>query len=374
MRQLPINPPGSVFDAWLASASMPPETTRAILDRYNSAEEAYNAFFRGDTSVFQIVSSRFREMLQNNGSDEKMKLMQDTLEKHSISVLRYNDEAYPAPLREVEQYPPILFFQGDLHALEGRAVAMVGSRAASYTGQKAARKLARDLSGYGVSIVSGLACGIDSASHQGCIEGGSPTIAVTGCGLDIVYPRENTGLRNDILSKGGLILTEFVPGEKPVGWHFPFRNRIVCGISRALVLIEAKIRSGSMTSVQHALDQGKDVFVYPGDPESEYYEGNHRLLREGGIYFTDAEDILEDLHWLDNQTGVGQNIDCSPERTASTPEQAAVISALKPGSLSFEQLIERTSLDPPVLMSTLTILQIGGMIESMPGKQYRIKH
>ena len=129
-----------------------------------------------------------------------------------------------------------------------------------------------------------------------------------------------------------------------------------------------------MTSVQHALDQGKDVFVYPGDPDSAYFEGNHRLLREGGIYFTDAEDVLTDLHWLDNQSAVRQNIDCSAEEYVSTPEQAAVIRALKPGILSFEQLLERTCLDPPVLMSTLTILQISGLIEPLPGKQYKIKH
>ena len=251
---------------------------------------------------------------------------------------------------------------------------MVGSRAASYSGLKAARKLACDLSIAGVSVASGMACGIDAASHRGCMDGGSPTVAVTGCGLDIVYPRENTGLKDDILSKGGLMLTEYAPGEKPAGWHFPFRNRIICGISHALILIEAKIRSGSMTSVQHALDQGKDVFVYPGEPDSEYFEGNHRLLREGGIYFTGAEDVLSDLHWLDNQSAVRQNIDCSAEESVSTPEQAAVIRALKPGNLSFEQLLERTCLDPPVLMSTLTMLQISGLIEALPGKQYKIKH
>ena len=374
MKDLTINPSCLIYDAWLGSAAMPPDTTRNIMDLYSSSEEIYNAFFHKDQDLFQMIPSRFREILYNNGTEKKMKTMQSVMEKNGISILRYSDETYPLRLREIEQYPPILFYQGNLHCLQRRSVAMVGSRAASYTGQKAARKLACELSKAGISIVSGMACGIDASSHQGCLEGGSPTIAVTGCGLDIVYPRENTALRDDILSKEGLILTEYAPGEKPAGWHFPFRNRIICGISHALILIEAKIRSGSMTSVQHALDQGKDVFVYPGDPDSEYFEGNHRLLREGGIYFTEAEDVLSDLHWLDNQSSVRQNIDCSPEESVSTPEQAAVIRALKPGTLGFEQLLERTSLDPPVLMSTLTILQISGLIESLPGKQYKIKH
>ena len=129
-----------------------------------------------------------------------------------------------------------------------------------------------------------------------------------------------------------------------------------------------------MTSVQHTLDQGKDVFVYPGDPASDSFEGNHQLLREGGIYFTSAEDILGDLHWLDNPSAVRQNSDCCTEIKADTPEQAAVIRALGPGCLGFEQLLEKTQLDPPALMSTLTILQITGTVESLPGKQYQLKH
>ena len=374
MKQLTINPSGNIYDAWLASASMPPDTVKDILNLYSSSEGFFNAFSHDDKDLQEVVSPRYCQILKSNGTDQRMNTMRTVMEQNGIRVLRYTDETYPKALREIDQYPPILFYQGDLQCLQHRIVAMVGSRAASYSGMKAARKLACDLSIAGVSVVSGMACGIDAASHRGCMDGGSPTVAVTGCGLDIVYPRENTGLKDDILSKGGLILTEYAPGEKPAGWHFPFRNRIICGISHALILIEAKIRSGSMTSVQHALDQGKDVFVYPGEPDSEYFEGNHRLLREGGIYFTGAEDVLSDLHWLDNQSAVRQNIDCSAEESVSTPEQAAVIRALKPGNLSFEQLLERTCLDPPVLMSTLTMLQISGLIEALPGKQYKIKH
>ena len=141
-----------------------------------------------------------------------------------------------------------------------------------------------------------------------------------------------------------------------------------------MILIEARIKSGSMTTVHHALDQGKDVFVYPGDPDSEKFEGNHQLLREGGIYFTCAEDILEDLHWLDNPFTVRQNIGCSTERKAISPEGTAVLKVLECDILSFEQLLANTKMPPSVLMSTLTILQINGFIEALPGKKYQIKH
>ena len=195
-----------------------------------------------------------------------------------------------------------------------------------------------------------------------------------GSGLDRPYPRDNLALRNRILEKGGLILSEYAPGESALGWHFPVRNRIITGLSRALILMEAKIRSGSMTSVNHALAQGKDVFVYPGDPASECFEGNHQLLREGGIYFTSARDILEDLHWLDNPSAVRQNSDCVQEYKPSTPEEDKLIRALKPGTMSFEQLIVCTGMNPSSLMSTLTVLQIRGIIEALPGKQYQLKH
>jgi DNA processing protein len=191
--------------------------------------------------------------------------------------------------------------------------------------------------------------------------------------LDIVYPSINIRLRDNILEHGGLLISEYAPGEKPVGWHFPFRNRIITGLAKALIVIEAKIRSGTMTSVQHALDQGKDIFVYPGDPASPFFEGNHLLLREGAQYFTTAMDILEDLGWLDNPEIIGQNSVCSGRAIKpSTPEEETVLSALSPGKLSFEQIAERCDLAPATLLSTLTMLQIKGAIEALPGKLYQI--
>lgn len=373
MKKVKLNAAGSVYDAWLASACIPPDKLNYLTELFGGSEACFHAVRSGDERISQLIAPRFRTVLEENAKDETMAKLQMLMEKHSVGVLKISDQEYPEGLKLIDQPPVILFYQGNLQCLSKRMLSMVGSRAASYSGQKAARKLAADLSRRGVSIVSGLACGIDAASHTGCMEGGSPTIAVTASGPDIVYPSDHLKLKDDILQKNGLILTEYAPGEKPAGWHFPFRNRIIAGLGRALILVEAKIRSGSMTSVRHALDQGKEVFVYPGDPESAYFEGNHQLLREGGVYFTCAEDILDDLDWLDNQSTVRQNSDCSDEEKAANPEQAAVLGALTPGKLSFEQLVEKTHLDPPALMGTLTVLQICGKIEALPGKMYQIK-
>ena len=365
---------GYEYDAWLASACMPAVQVRKLLDYYSTSESCHAAVLRNDSDLKELISQRFYQVLYSAGSKENLDRIKKTMDRHGISSLCFTDSHFPSTLNEIHDPPAILFLQGNTDCLTGRSLAIVGSRAASYTGQKATCKLAEDLGRHGVTVVSGLACGIDAAAHRGCLNGKGLTIAVVGNGLDRVYPADNHALHDDILDNGGLIVSEYAPGEKALGWHFPVRNRIIVGLSRALILMEARIRSGSMTSVNHALEQGKDVFVYPGDPSSECFEGNHQLLREGGLYFTSANDILEDLQWLDNPSAVRQNSDCVQGYKPSTPEEETVIAALKPGALSFEQLISCTCMNPSALMSTLTILQIRGVIEALPGKQYQLKH
>ena len=362
-----------VYHAWIASAAVPPDILFRTLEAYGEPAAYYDSFMRHDPEAQAMVPQRFHQALETNGTRENLTSAGQVLAKTGIRAFACSEEGYPDSLANIPDPPGILFYLGNPGCLSRRTISIVGSRAASYAGQKATRKLARDLSARGVSVISGLACGIDAAAHWGCIDGGSPTCAVMGCGLDRVYPSDNAGLREEILKRDGLLLSEYLPGEKPAGWHFPFRNRILAGLGEALVLMEAKIRSGSMTSVQHALNQGKDVFVYPGDPASPLCEGNHQLLREGAIYFTSAEDILEDLGWLDNQPIIGQNIDCSIEKRADSPAEKAVVQALIPGPLGFGELAEKTGLDPSQLMCALTVLQIHGSIESLPGKIYQLK-
>ena len=364
---------GLEYDAWLASAKMPSALLLEILEYARSPKLCYDAFQQRDAAILALIPPRFQRILQQNGTADILAEYKNRMEKHDIHVIRIHEPEYPEKLECISDSPPLLFYQGNPDCLNRRIIAMVGSRSASYSGQKATVKLAEELSRRGISIISGMACGIDASAHQGCIDGGSGTIAVTACGLDRIYPAENEVLHGRILDSGGIILSEYSPGEKPLGWHFPVRNRIITGIADALVLMEARIRSGSMTSVRHALDQGKDVFVYPGDPASDHFEGNHQLLREGGIYFTSADDILEDMGWLDNQTQVRQNSDCLKTAGSFTQDEALIISVLEPGTLGFEELLKKSGLDPSVTLSTLTILQIRGIIEALPGKQYRIK-
>jgi len=361
-----------VYHAWLSSAMISPVRLSLILEKYGNPEAVFSAFSKRDQYLAETLEPVERQRLSTNSGSSFLLRMDTLLSQYSIRAFTRAEDIYPSLLKEIPDPPAILFYQGNTSCLCGRLLSIVGSRSASYNGQKATRNLARELSNHGVTIVSGLAGGIDSAAHWGCLEGKSPTIAVTGCGLDCVYPAGNLKLRDELLAKGGLILSEFAPGEKPIGWHFPVRNRILTGLSVALVLMEAQIRSGSMTSVRHALDQGRDVFVYPGDPDSVHFEGNHQLLREGGIYFTTAQDILEDLRWLDNPSGIGQNNDCAPDSSSFSKDELAVVTALRPGPLGFEALTAAAGLDPVTLLSTLTMLQIRGTIEALPGKAYQL--
>lgn len=370
---MPLTDTDYEYSAWLASAGLPSVKLQQLMHFFHNPVECYHAFIKNEKFFSDNVPPRYIDILKRNAVPARIDKYKKLMDIHGIHTLYIDNEVYPYQLKNISDPPVILFYQGSLSCLSRKMIAVVGSRAASYSGQKATQKIARDLSKHGVTIVSGLASGIDTSAHTGCLEGESPTIAVTACGLDIVYPSVNTKLRDMIIKKGGLLLSEYPPEEKPSGWHFPVRNRIITGLAQALILMEAKIRSGSMTSVHHALDQGKDVFVYPGDPISEYFEGNHQLLREGGIFFTSAENILEDLHWLDNPSSVMQNSDCSTVNPALTAEEYAVINALKQGTLGFEKMMLISGLDPSRLMSTLTMLQIKGLIEAMPGKQYQLK-
>ncbi len=363
------------YAAWLASAEVPYDMLIPLIHRMGSAEHIFDGFMKARDEIGGMFTEACRKRLTAAADPEKMSFFQQSLTEHRISALTILDEAYPHCLRQIPDPPGILFYQGDVSCLKHpRKAAMIGSRAASYAGQKAARKTAAELSRNGVCIISGLAYGIDTESHRGCLEGGSPTIAVMGCGLDYTYPAQNGPLKRDILLHGGLILSEYAPGMNPTGRHFPYRNRIISGLSEIVILMEARIRSGSMTTVSHALKQGKDVYAYPGDPISPLYEANRILLREGARYFSEAKDILSDMNWLDKNRHVGQNIVCSTKTVPGNDAEAAVYRALEKGDLGFDELAAATGMASSELLSTLTVLQIRGKIDLLPGKRYQIRN
>lgn len=362
-----------VFDSWLASGFLPSEWLIPLLYQMNSSHEIYESVVVRKENHPELIPEKYRARLLAGASKDIMQKYDKLTDSLGIRSLTIMDEDYPEKLRNLSDPPGILFYLGDVSCISrSRSVSMVGSRSASYAGLKASRKIAGDLSRYGIVIVSGFAYGIDTECHWGCLEGGSPTIAVIGCGPDQNYPAGNEKLKSSILDQHGLILSEYPPGTKPLGNHFPYRNRIISALSDAVILMEAKIRSGSMTTIAHALKQGKDVFAYPGDPSSPFSEANRIILREGARYFTTANDILEDMNWLDNQSYVGHNNRCSSSSEPEDSNERVVYNALLKGSLGFDELVQATGMNPSELLSVLTIMQIKKRIEPLPGKRYNL--
>lgn len=218
----------------------------------------------------------------------------DYMHKHNIETITINDENYPKQLKNIYDPPIALYIKGNKKILNNLSLAIVGCRECSLYGMKIARAFAKSISKCNINIVSGLAKGIDSSSHIGTLEGKGKTIAVVGTGLDIVYPKENKYLQDRIINENGAVVSEFVIGTKINKINFPKRNRIISGLSNGVLVVEAKEKSGAFITVDYALEQGKNVYVIPGNIDSKNSEGTNNLAKQGAKIVTELKDILED--------------------------------------------------------------------------------
>jgi len=272
----------------------------------------------------------------------------------------YGSPAYPSRLSGLGDAPACLFVRGDVAALSARAVAIVGSRAPTPYGVGVAHALAADLARAGLVVVSGLARGIDAAAHRGALEAGGRTVAIQACGPEQVYPRQHRGLAQEIV-RSGAIATEFPPGAPPARLHFPLRNRVISGLAEALVVVEARERSGTLSTVAHALDQGRDVFAVPGPITRETSRGPNRLLRDGAFVLLGAEDVLERLGVRIAARGAEPAV--APGRTAGLGAAAArALGLLASGPLGRDALGRRLALPEGELALALVELELAGLV------------
>ena len=278
-----------------------------------------------------------------------------------IAALPWSDPAYPAALAAILDPPPVLWVRGEIGVLGRPAVAIVGSRAGSAYALAVAERLAADLVDAGLVIVSGLARGVDSAAHRGALVNGGLTIAVLGSGVDVVYPREHTTLA-DHIEKDGAVISELVPGTPPLKPFFPMRNRIISGLSRAVVVIEAGEKSGSLITARCALEQGRDVLAVPGNVLTGRNRGAHALLRDGAKIVESADDILEEL---------GMPMDRRSLPRARPGAEDPILGCLAPGEPSdLDELAERCGLSPARLLPRLFELEVSGAISRVGGGRF----
>jgi len=288
----------------------------------------------------------------------------ERISTQGISVLTWEDEGYPRLLQEIYDPPPVLYVKGQLLPEDEWAVAVVGTRAATAYGKEAATQIAGGLAHNGVTIVSGLARGIDSAAHRAALEAGGRTIGVLGCGLDIIYPPENRRLTAQIVQRGALI-SEYTLGTPPEGGNFPPRNRIISGISLGVVIIEAGSRSGALITADYALDQGREVFAVPGNIFRRASQGTNTLIREGATPVLSVEDILEAL----NLSMVSQQQaarDIIPENET----ESRLLEYLSADPVHVDDIGQQVELPISEVTSALALMELKGMVRRVGGMHY----
>jgi DNA processing protein len=361
---------------WLAWAVVWPVGARRLLNLVEASGSARQAWGAGKKELCASGLDMFQaEDLLSRRSRVDPGAEQERVRRAGVRVITWMDADYPESLRHIYDPPAVLFSLGTFSFQEsGPNVAIVGSRRATPYGKETAGRLAAALGSCGLVIVSGMARGIDTAAHNGALESGARTVAVLGSGLDVTYPPENAGLMKRIAASGGLVLTEFPLGSKPEAWHFPVRNRIISGLCRAVVVVEAGERSGALITAEAALEQGRDVMAVPGNVNNPYSRGANRLIKQGARLVEDARDVLEELGltalFPENESGEAQ-LAASAGRVAQlSPEEKQVLEMLQGQSLSDQALMRLTGLTAPQAASVLAYLEIKGFVRRAPGGLY----
>ncbi len=323
----------------------------------------------------QISTGTVLKKLGLGGSDVgifgKAMVEASTLRKRltstGVGLLSLGDVGYPRLLREIHSPPALLFFRGDMRCLDWQSVAVVGSRNPSLAGAKIAESLGAGLAGSGFVIVSGLARGIDTAAHRGALSAGGRTVAVMGCGIDMVYPAENGDLAESI-RRSGVVITEQLPGTPPLRQNFPQRNRIISGLALGTVVVEAGRTSGALITADCALRQNRSVFAVPSTPGFSRSRGTNRLLKEGATLVESVDDVLEELcPQLEPQAG---SADGRFSGARLTPDEMRVIDLLSSAPVHVDEISRSLGVEANLTLSLLFGLEARGLIRSMPGKFY----
>lgn len=376
---------------WLSElAGLGNQTRLALLEHFNTPEDVYYAD-EGEILLTEGMTRREADALKAKDLTEAEKILADC-ERLELQVLTLRDAAYPVRLRSIYDPPCLQYLRGRLPEVdELPTVAVVGTRKASPYGIRCAEDLAFGLADAGALVVTGLARGIDSMAAQGALRAGGTVIGVLGGGVDVIYPKENGWLYDDVAAAGCLI-SEYPPGTEPLPAHFPIRNRIMSGLSVAALVVEAPVRSGALITAGMALDQGRDVFAVPGPIYAENSKGCNRLIRDGAGVAAEPWDILRDYEaqfpgkLRGTTRSAPEPLETQPGQMVETAEPAMPSLSLKGAGLTDDQiLLLRTLTDQPMLtddlieltelptrrvLSALTMLEIDQYVTQCSGKRY----
>jgi DNA processing protein len=288
----------------------------------------------------------------------------EKLEKTGVKAYTYHDAEYPARLKEIYDYPPLIYIRGELTAQDEWCIAVVGTRGATVYGRQVTEEIVSDLVQSKITVVSGLARGIDTVAHRRTVEAGGRTVAIFACGLDTVYPPENANLARSIIKQGALI-SEYPLGAKPRPDNFPRRNRIMSGMSLGVLVVEADEASGAIITAHMALEQNREVFAIPGSVLSPMSRGTNRLIQEGAKLVRNCTDILEELNL---STGVQQLKLEEPEPASDT--ESLLLQQLGPEPVHIDQICRNSGLAVATVSSNLAIMELKGMVRQVSAMNY----
>lgn len=365
--------------AWLTLAlteGLGPVLTARLVERIGSAEAASNASAKVLQSIQGIGTAGAQRIARS--LDAARDLAQREIEQASrlgVDLVHLDDPRYPTLLRQTPAAPVVIWVKGSLEPRDLQSIGIVGSRRCSVYGREQAGRFGANLAANGVTVISGGARGVDTAAHNGALT--SPngrTIAVLGCGVDQVYPPENRELFDRIVAQGALV-SDFPLGTPPLPDHFPRRNRLISGMSRGVLVIEADERSGALITARYAVeDHNRPVFALPGRIDNPLSAGPHRLIREGAVLVERIGDVIDNLGSI--PASAHDALPASPEAELfpagaqeSNPARRAILEALSEGELEVEQIVDRTGLDVSVVMREITLMSLAGKVRRVEGNR-----
>ena len=352
---------------WLSNIDgVGPKTIEKLLSIFGTAEGVFNS----PTNQLHNVRGIKQETIHNIEKKREHKYidhLKNQLKTLSIDILYKGEKDYPEYLKNIYDAPYILYKRGNIQNNDMNAIAIVGARKASPYGKWVAYKFAGELAKRGITIISGMAYGIDTAAHRGALDSGGRTIAVMGCGLDTCYPKSNYQLMQNIIGSGA-ILSEYPVGVQPIAGNFPARNRIISGLVKGVLVVEASENSGSLITTEFALEQGREVFAIPGNINCTLSQGSNRLIKEGAKLTTCVEDILEELNIFPEIKKSNKEL---PNLSGLEAQIYKYVEDKQPVPL--ELALRDLNLSVNNMYSIITILQLKGLIEQLPGKILIVK-
>lgn len=359
-----------IYDLWFSSTNLSSRKKLKILKKFKSIQKIWINLIYNNISIDFCdniyENNRISKELKSSWNRNKLEYMIEYCYKKGINSVNFNEKYYPSRLKSYEDSPAVLFYMGNIVELNKNLnVGIVGSRSCSMYGKIAAESIAREVSKNKIGVISGMAKGIDSFAHRGCISANGYTCAVLGSGVDIIYPRENKELYYSIL-ENGCIISEFIPGTKPFSYNFPKRNRIISGFSDVLVVVEAAEKSGALITADIALEQGKSVMSVPGSIFSNESKGTNKLIIEGAYPFTKLEDLFQLLE-------VEYEIKTSETRDKSsslTKKEEKIYDILSDVPIHIDEIFRITNIDIKQLYELLFELQLKNEIKCLSGNYY----